>query len=128
MTNQDRINKAKEELAEWIEMHSGMVPSEDLNAFEEEVRDRQWVIEQAENGMTNTEGMEMKFTVIKNDDLDSLYLIHPQIHREFERAQEKVQKIRIAEGKKDNKYIVINTDEPYADEVIEIMKRHGHWG
>jgi hypothetical protein len=78
--------------------------------------------------LANTEGMEMKFTVIKNDDLDSLYLIHPQIHREFERAQDKVQKIRIAEGKKDNKYIVINTDEPYADEVIEILKRHGHWG
>ena len=25
-------------------------------------------------------------------------------------------------------YIVINMDEPYAPEVIEIMKRHGHWG
>lgn len=27
-----------------------------------------------------------------------------------------------------NTYIVINTDEPYADEIIEILKRHGHWG
>ncbi|KIH69927.1 hypothetical protein [Salinicoccus roseus] len=27
-----------------------------------------------------------------------------------------------------NKYLVINQDEPYADEVIEIMKKHGHWG
>lgn len=25
-------------------------------------------------------------------------------------------------------YIVINMDEPYAPEVIEIMKRYGHWG
>ncbi|BAK99727.1 hypothetical protein OBV_25290 [Oscillibacter valericigenes Sjm18-20] len=25
-------------------------------------------------------------------------------------------------------YIVINTDEPYAPKVIEIMKRYGHWG
>jgi hypothetical protein len=25
-------------------------------------------------------------------------------------------------------YIVINTDESYAQEVIEIMKKHGHWG
>lgn len=46
MTN--RIEKAKEELNQWVEMHSGMVPSEDLNAFEEEVKDRQWFIEQAE--------------------------------------------------------------------------------
>jgi hypothetical protein len=27
-----------------------------------------------------------------------------------------------------NTYLVINTDEPYADEVIEILKRNGHWG
>ena len=25
-------------------------------------------------------------------------------------------------------YLVINTDEPYAPEIIEIMKRNGHWG
>jgi len=28
----------------------------------------------------------------------------------------------------DNEYLVINTDEPYADEVIEILKKNGHWG
>jgi len=27
-----------------------------------------------------------------------------------------------------NEYLVINTDEPYAPEIIEIMKRNGHWG
>lgn len=26
-----------------------------------------------------------------------------------------------------NTYIVINTDEPYAAEVVEILKRYGHW-
>lgn len=36
---------------------------------------------------------------------------------------------RAKDGKKpDNEYLVINLDEPYASEVIEIMKRHGHWG
>lgn len=30
--------------------------------------------------------------------------------------------------KKDNTYLVINTDEPYAPEVVEILKRNGHWG
>lgn len=28
----------------------------------------------------------------------------------------------------DNRYAVINLDETYANEVIEIMRRHGHWG
>ena len=32
-------------------------------------------------------------------------------------------------GKKpDNTYLVINTDEPYAPEIVEILKRNGHWG
>lgn len=25
-------------------------------------------------------------------------------------------------------YIVINTDEPYTQEVIDVLKRHGAWG
>ena len=25
-------------------------------------------------------------------------------------------------------YIVVNTDEPYAQEVIDVLKRHGAWG
>ncbi len=29
---------------------------------------------------------------------------------------------------KDHEYLVINTDEPYIDEVIEVLKKHGHWG
>lgn len=48
MTNQERILKAKDELEQWIEMHNGMIPSEDLQVFEEEVKERQWFIEQAE--------------------------------------------------------------------------------
>lgn len=38
---------------------------------------------------------------------------------------------RIDAGKQpasNNTYIVINTDEPYAPEVVEILKRYGHWG
>ncbi|MBD7937159.1 hypothetical protein H9655_08955 [Cytobacillus sp. Sa5YUA1] len=78
--------------------------------------------------MENLEEMKMKFTVIKNDDLDTLYLTQPQVHRDFERGLEYVSKIRQQEGKDDNKYLVINADEPYAGEVIEILKRHNHWG
>lgn len=24
-------------------------------------------------------------------------------------------------------YIVINTDEPYIEEIVEVLKKHGHW-
>ncbi len=42
---------------------------------------------------------------------------------------EAIQEIRIKQGKSPvNQYLVINTDEPYADEVIDILKHHGHWG
>jgi hypothetical protein len=40
---------------------------------------------------------------------------------------------KIYEGRKrdkrqpENEYIVINTDELYADEVIEILRKNGHW-
>lgn len=26
-----------------------------------------------------------------------------------------------------NEYLVINRDEPYAEEIIEILKKNGHW-
>lgn len=78
--------------------------------------------------MANLDGMKMKFTVIKNEDLDSAYLMYPALSRDFELLQTKIKRHREYEGKKENTYLVINTDEPYADEVIEILKRHGHWG
>lgn len=70
--------------------------------------------------------MKLKFIVIKKDDADK-YL--------NEKGQETLNGIldiifdsRSMDGKKINKYLVINTDEPYADEVIEILKSNGHWG
>jgi len=33
----------------------------------------------------------------------------------------------LPEEKRQNEYLVINTDEPYAEEIIEILKRNGHW-
>lgn len=69
MTNQDRINKAKEELTEWVEMHSGMVPSEDLNAFEEEVKDRQWFIEQAEKVERYEKAVQLALMTLENNNL-----------------------------------------------------------
>lgn len=77
--------------------------------------------------MTDTIVMKTKFTVIKNDDLDILYLTKPQVHREFERALHSINDWRKKEGKSENQYIVINTDESYVDEIIAILKQNGHW-
>ena len=32
------------------------------------------------------------------------------------------------ESKFPNRYLVVNVDEPYAPEIVEILKRNGHWG
>ena len=77
--------------------------------------------------MANLEGGRFnKFTVIKNDDLYKYIKVSDLFV--LKRIMEKIQHFRKKAGKKDNIYIVINTDEPYADEVIEIMKKNGHWG
>lgn len=75
--------------------------------------------------MADLKGIRMKFAVVKYSDASHL--------NETEQMQltdllQKIEHGRRSEGKNDNTYLVINTDEAYADEVIEIMKRHGHWG
>lgn len=45
----------------------------------------------------------------------------------WEKLEEKARKQEV-EKKEPHTYLVINRDEHYADEVIEILKRHGHWG
>lgn len=71
------------------------------------------------------EGMKMKYTIIKNSDIERLPLAEKGY---LGVALNWINNKRFIEGKKENKYIMINVDEPYAEEVIEIMKRHGHWG
>lgn len=76
--------------------------------------------------MANTEGMKIKFTVIKNEDLNKL---SDGIKFNVAEAEALIGANRLAEGKEISPaYLVINTDEPYADEIIDILKRNGHWG
>jgi hypothetical protein len=68
-----------------------------------------------------------KFIVIKREDLK--YINSPFKVAMLGNDLKDIENGRRAEGKKiDNEYIVINTDESYAQDVIEILKRHGHWG
>lgn len=80
--------------------------------------------------MANTEGMHKKYLgIFKKEDIFK-YLDMEQ------RAQLGMIGAAIDNGRRldgkppavNNTYLVINTDEPYADEVIEILKRNGHWG
>lgn len=77
--------------------------------------------------MANTEGMTHKFLVLKTDDVD-MYLT-PTERNQLSVIFKTIEDARKYIGKKPfNNYLVINTDESYVDEVIEIMKHNGHWG
>jgi hypothetical protein len=77
--------------------------------------------------MADITGIETKFTVLKNGDIEKY--LHPNLQTELKRLIAYVEGNKaVVENKEPHTYLVINTDEPYADEVIEIMKRHGHWG
>jgi len=76
--------------------------------------------------MTNLEGMANKFTVIKNEDIDRLAPGYADL---LQLILGQIALDRMARGKNTAPlYLVINTDESYADDVIEILKRNGHWG
>ncbi|WP_018306316.1 hypothetical protein [Desulfitobacterium hafniense] len=77
--------------------------------------------------MSEFEGMQEKFLVLKVDDIKG-YATKSQ-KRELTGLMNRIEWMRKSAGKSvGNKYLVINTDEPYAPEVVDIMKRHGHWG
>lgn len=70
--------------------------------------------------------MRITHTVIKNADLAKY---HTQQTVEFiDRAGKSINEHRAAEGLPINQYVVINTDEPFIDEIIDVLKRNGKWG
>lgn len=65
--------------------------------------------------------------VIKRSDVERY--CNPQNKGALTSISNKIRRGREQDGRSsDHGYLVINQDEPYADEVIEIMKKHGHWG
>lgn len=69
--------------------------------------------------------MDYKFAVAKISDIDML--LDEENMQKFYGLLNQISEERNAIGKPDNHYIVVNLDEPYAGDVIEIMKRNGHW-
>ena len=74
-------------------------------------------------------GAQKKFIVFNINDLNNL----SEQEREF--AMKSFNTIsgficsnrNLAGKKTDNEYLVINTDEPYVNEIVITLKKNGHW-
>ncbi len=76
--------------------------------------------------MADITGINMKYIVLKCDDIETF---PRQTIVNLSNILKEVGEYRVAMGKlRTNHYLVINTDEPYAQEIIDIMKKNGHWG
>lgn len=79
---------------------------------------------------TVLEGRERRYTVLNEHDIEK-YLkddTKELLETSLDMIGVKIETGRIKDGKKPfNSYIVINVDEPFVDEIIEILKRNDHW-
>jgi lipase chaperone LimK len=67
---------------------------------------------------------EQKYLVVKQADITDFFEksgIHKRYKISFELALGGIQAMRRKLGKKDNKYIVVNQDEPYAEQVWQLV-------
>ena len=79
------------------------------------------ILEFCEGGVFN------KFTVIKNEDIE-LYC-DGYDKAALQNICNSIAMGRLSDERTNlNTYLVINTDEPYAPEIVDILKRNGHWG
>lgn len=72
-------------------------------------------------------GTKQKFIVFKIDDCNK-FLCDYELKILIEIDDYISEGRKKEENKSTNKYLVINTDEPYANEIIGILKKNGHWG
>jgi hypothetical protein len=84
--------------------------------------------EQAFEG-TVLEGRERRYTVLNERDIQK-YATEKQIEELNETLDDVLASMEIGRSKDGknpyNSYIIINVDEPYIDEIVAVMKRHGH--
>lgn len=66
-----------------------------------------------------------KYTVIENEDVKCLSYENQSCMDELLQTIKLNRVARMLEPT--GNYIVVNANEPYAEEVIEILKKHGHW-
>lgn len=67
-------------------------------------------------------GLEDKYYVVKKEDVMKLMQTDPEKANGFLEGLSQIKKNRAKDGKsKQNNYIVVNTDEPYAAEVADLV-------
>ncbi|WP_342441765.1 hypothetical protein MHB65_22230 [Lysinibacillus sp. FSL K6-0075] len=79
---------------------------------------------------TVLEGKERRYTIINERDVEKYLSMGEQqdLAIVLDRMLGNIEHGREKDGKKQfNSYVVINTDEPWIDEIIEVMKRNGAW-
>ena len=77
--------------------------------------------------MVGVSGINNKHVIIKKNDLFD-YCSEEETAF-MDEVLNKIESGRIKDGKTPgNNYMVINQDESYSDEVVEILKNNGHWG
>ncbi|MEB6549759.1 hypothetical protein MXL46_11745 [Heyndrickxia sporothermodurans] len=80
---------------------------------------------------TVKEGFERRFTIINEKDFEKYVpdSLQEEFAAVFNNVADWIEEGRKEDGKAPfNSYVVINLDEPYIDDIIEIMKRNDHWG
>ncbi|GIP57884.1 hypothetical protein [Paenibacillus woosongensis] len=69
--------------------------------------------------------MGYKFATVKIADIDTL--LNDEERNQLYRLLNLITDRRVENGKKYNRYLVINQDEQYAPAVLNLMKQQGHW-
>jgi len=75
--------------------------------------------------MSETIRFDRKYVIIKVDDVQK-NLTQEEVEN-LRHILHHISEIRKLTGKKDNTYLVINTNEPYAGQIAQILKDHGHY-
>ncbi len=65
--------------------------------------------------------LEEKYLVLKYEDIQTILTTEEQA--QLFRMVRMIRFMRIERGKKDNKYVVINQDEPYFPDVLKLMEQ-----
>ncbi len=67
-----------------------------------------------------------RFYVFKREDVKKLTSF---LQESIDLAASSISVNRLTQNKNPTpEYLVINTDEPYTSDIIDILKRNGHWG
>ena len=66
--------------------------------------------------------LENRFLVLKWDDIESLLTTFEQA--DLFRLVRLIREARAKQGKGENRYVVINADEPYFPDVLQLMADH----